>query len=170
MTMSKTWTFYDSATGLFQPGCSIGPEGADMSGFAPAGFLPMEGEFDHLSQRVNVEDTEEVIDYQPPAPDDDDLRTWDWDTETKRWVATPTVAGRKPAMLGTVEAQMLAIESTEQARPTRELVLALLAATTPPPEAVAALEAVEAELTTLRTKRAAIEAASTHTDLDDIEL
>lgn len=168
--MNKTWSFYHPDSGVFEPCTVSAPEGADLSSFAPGGHVQLEGEYDHLSQRYDVGDTEAVIDYQPPAPEDDELRTWSWDANIKRWVATLTVAGRKPPMLGTVEAQMLAIETTEQARPTRELVLALLAATTPPTEAVEALEAVEAELTALRAKRAAVEAATTHTDLDEIDL
>lgn len=31
-----------------------------------------------------------VIDDIPPSPGDDDLRTWAWSAETKRWVASKT--------------------------------------------------------------------------------
>ena len=36
-----------------------------------------------------------VIDYQPPAPANDQWQTWAWDTSTKRWVSTPTLAAHK---------------------------------------------------------------------------
>ncbi|MBT9495383.1 MAG: phage tail assembly chaperone [Paucibacter sp.] len=57
----------------------------------------LEGHFDHLSQRVAVDLLGEnggpvVVPYQPPAPPDDELRTWAWDQTSKRWRSTPTTA------------------------------------------------------------------------------
>ena len=41
--------------------------------------------------------TGEVIDWQPDAPADDELRTWAWDEATRRWVAMPTLAALRAA-------------------------------------------------------------------------
>lgn len=83
-------SLYDPATGLFT--------GQTVSGVLanPSGLAAIPGVFDHLSQRVNLE-TGQIEDYQPDAPADDDLRTWDWDAQIKRWVATPTLAALKLA-------------------------------------------------------------------------
>jgi hypothetical protein len=87
--MSRTWSFYDTETGALAAGrltCSP----AQLAANTPAGHAAIEGRFDHLSQRVDIA-TGQVVDYQPPAPGDDDLRTWAWNADTRRWVASPTV-------------------------------------------------------------------------------
>lgn len=38
-----------------------------------------------------------VIDYQPPAPADDQWQTWAWDAGIKRWVSAPTLLALKRA-------------------------------------------------------------------------
>ena len=81
-------SYYDPATGLFSGASYAGSE-PELNGGAGEAWLP--GRFDHLSQRVDL-DTGEVIGYQPPAPPDDELRTWAWDETTKRWRSTPTIA------------------------------------------------------------------------------
>lgn len=86
--MSSTWSFYDAATGTFSRGrivCSP----AQLAANTPHGCVPIAGAFDPLSQRVDI-GTGQVVDYQPPAPTDDDLRTWAWNADTRRWVASPT--------------------------------------------------------------------------------
>jgi hypothetical protein len=104
------WHFYDPATGIMLRKRLACPR-SQLAANTPAGFLPIPGQFDPLSQRVDVaavppepipgEPTVEwwppVVDYQPPAPADDDLQTWVWNPETKRWVATPTLAAIKKA-------------------------------------------------------------------------
>ena len=94
MSTAATWSFYDAATGAIAPG-SITCSPAQLAANTPAGHLPLEGSFDPLSQRVVIAAggaTPVVIDYQPPAPADDELQTWAWDAGTKRWLATPTLA------------------------------------------------------------------------------
>lgn len=76
---------YDPVTGVFT--------GRRFSRPCEAGPLAtlLEGHFDHLSERIDLA-TGEVVDYRPPAPPDDELRTWAWDETTKRWRSTPTTA------------------------------------------------------------------------------
>lgn len=90
MIAARTWSFYDTATGALAPG-SMTCSAAQADANTPPGWAAIEGRFDHLSQRVNLA-TGQVEDYQPPAPADDELRTWAWDESTKRWIASPTDA------------------------------------------------------------------------------
>lgn len=115
-----TWHFYDLGTGLFADGTLVCPD-ADVAANTPAGYGALRGEFDALSQRVDVaaEQPAEpeldehgqpvlwappVIDYQPPAPADDELRTWAWDAATKRWVATPALLALQNAKWAEIKA------------------------------------------------------------------
>jgi hypothetical protein len=91
MSAARTWSFYDAATGAIAPSRVTCPAGPNLAGNTPAGHVAIEGRFDHLSQRVNLQ-TGQVEDYQPPAPAADELRTWAWNDATRRWAASPTDA------------------------------------------------------------------------------
>jgi hypothetical protein len=85
---ASTWSFYNASTGALAQGtltCST----AQVAANTPEGWTAIEGRFDHLGQRVNLA-TGQVVDYQPPAPANDALRTWAWDADTRRWVASRT--------------------------------------------------------------------------------
>lgn len=110
------WHFYDPATGLMLRKRLVCPR-SQLEGNTPAGMLPIPGEFDPLSQRVDItaeppppaepgpelgqepppEWWPPVVDYQPPAPEGDALRTWAWDAASKRWVSSPTLLAIKRA-------------------------------------------------------------------------
>lgn len=98
----KTWTLYDAATGMIRPG-ALTCSDAQIAANVPEGYAALEGAFDPLSQAVDL-NTGQVVDYQPPAPADDELRTWAWDAETKRWAAQPTLAALKDAKLAEIKA------------------------------------------------------------------
>ena len=103
------WHFYNLADGLFARHYFDGKSKPN----AVDGFALIPGEFDPLSQRVDITATPPppvfdelgndisppwyppVIDYQPPAPQDDQWQTWAWDANTKRWVSTPTLLAHK---------------------------------------------------------------------------
>ena len=55
----------------------------------PAGCGAIAGQHDHMCRRIDLA-TGDVVDYQPPHPGDDSLRTWLWDASTKRWVPAKT--------------------------------------------------------------------------------
>lgn len=108
------WHFYDQATGVMLGRRLICPS-SQLPGNTPSGYLPIPGDFDHLSQRVDItaqppppvfdaqgndispEWWPPVIDYQPPAPAADQWQTWAWDAVTKRWVSVPTLSAHKRA-------------------------------------------------------------------------
>jgi hypothetical protein len=112
---SALWSFYGPETGVLCPAHVLAPDGVDATGFAPEGALPIPGHHDWLSQRVDIsvqppppvlDDLGNdisppwyppVIDYQPPAPADDQWQTWVWDAGIKRWVSTPTLLAHKRA-------------------------------------------------------------------------
>jgi hypothetical protein len=64
-----TYSFYDEITGLFSGRRFSGSERLIVKS-TPAGMRAIEGRFDRLSQRVDIA-TGAVIDFQPPAPDND---------------------------------------------------------------------------------------------------
>lgn len=86
----STWTFYQSATGLLVGRTFSGPA-EDLPANTPADCSAIEGHFDHLCQRVDLE-AGLVVDYQPPAPAADVFTDWAWDEVTRRWLAVPTLA------------------------------------------------------------------------------
>ena len=102
------WHFYDPATGVMLRKRLACPR-SQLAANTPAGFMPIPGQFDPLCQRVDiaaqppdpipgepvVEWWPPVVDYQPPAPADDQWQTWAWNAATKRWVSTPTLAAIK---------------------------------------------------------------------------
>lgn len=86
----STWHFYEKTTGLLS--------GREYSGYGdlldlntPEGMAAIEGRYDHLSKRVDLA-TGEVVDYQPPAPPDNEFETFEWNVEVKRWISKPTTA------------------------------------------------------------------------------
>lgn len=159
----KTYSFYDLETGLLHRDSYEGPE-AFVN--VPAGHAKIEGRFDRHCQRVDVTGAEPVvIDYVPPAPADDEWQTWVWDTDARRWHATPTLARLKADRLADLQASINALEA-DQPRAQRDVLTALLAGTQPPEAAVQRLEDIEVSIVPLRALRAAIEAAATVEELD----
>jgi hypothetical protein len=73
-----TWSFYDQKTGEILSRTYSGPQ-LDIN--TPPGTAAIEGVFDSLSQRIDLE-TLAVVDYQPPQPDADH----EWNAETRRWI------------------------------------------------------------------------------------
>jgi hypothetical protein len=90
--MNATISFYDPQTGLFTGESRSGPA-EWLASCVPDGLAAAPGLYDRLSQRVDLV-TMEVVDYQPPAPDDDELRTWAWDATERRWKPAPTTTAR----------------------------------------------------------------------------
>lgn len=93
MSAAATWSFYDLATGAIAPGAMI-CTAAQVAANTPEGCAAIVGRFDPLSQRVDLA-TGQVVDWQPPAPPDDELQTWAWDATARRWVAQPTLTALK---------------------------------------------------------------------------
>lgn len=83
----RAW-FYSLADGTFTGDSYAGP---DLQANMPAGYAAIEGVADWQAQRVDLE-TGALVDWQPPAPSDDAMRTWGWDAQARRWQPTPTTA------------------------------------------------------------------------------
>jgi hypothetical protein len=88
--MSQTYSLYDKATGIF-PGTKLSCDDQYLQQNVPGGMSPIAGDYDDLSQRVDLA-TGAVINYQPPAPLNDTTQTWAWDVPTSRWVSVKTLA------------------------------------------------------------------------------
>lgn len=88
----KTYTLFHTASGFFT-GRTLSIPANMLALNTPDGMGAIEGNFDHLCQRLDLV-TREVVDWTPPAPADDEFRAWSWDTGSRRWVAAPTAAAR----------------------------------------------------------------------------
>lgn len=80
----KVWSFFDTTTGCFT-GTTY--TGSQLERNTPLGCSAVRGEYDPLRQRVDIA-TGEVIAWQPPAPPNTDMQTFEW--KDARWVARPT--------------------------------------------------------------------------------
>lgn len=89
--MMKQYSFYLLSNGRFL-GQTFSGNQSDIVPNTPEGAAAVVGDYDHLSQKVDLA-TGLVVEWQPPQPANDMFRTWTWDVATKRWDAVPTTAG-----------------------------------------------------------------------------
>ena len=82
------YSFYHAETGRFadMKYCSTSEHPENLRNQVPAGHLPIEGDYDHLAEQVDIS-TGAVIDYQPPAPD----ANHEWNSAARRWQLTAAV-------------------------------------------------------------------------------
>lgn len=84
--------YADPDTGLFVGKSWMGPHASvPQRGRLRAVDVTHVANFDWCAMRVDLA-TGRVVDYQPPAPLDNEFETHSWDAQAKRWVATPTPA------------------------------------------------------------------------------
>lgn len=81
-------SIYDLSTGLFTGVTLLAPP-EQLARNIPPGCGVVDGAHDHRDRCVDLA-TGQVVDYQPPAPADDEQQTWAWDAATRRWRATKT--------------------------------------------------------------------------------
>lgn len=98
--MQRHW-FYRLTDGLFTGDAYAGH---DLDANMPHGCGAVSGVVDWQSQRVDIS-TGELIDWQPPAPADDDQQTWAWHSEARRWVSQPTLAAMQAQAWAAVKAE-----------------------------------------------------------------
>lgn len=152
-------SLYDPTTGLFTGQRISGrliPEGPALEA--------RDGEFDHLSQRVDLK-TGEVVDYVPEAPADTALVGYVW--LERRWKAVPTLEAKKQDTVEMIKLGLVELEVAQQ-RSLREVTLAVLMAETPSKEASDALQAVEVEAKRLRVLIAQVAACTSEAELEEL--
>lgn len=144
----RRWTMYDLATGRLTGRTVL----SDMEPAVSAGFgiLPLkDGQTLRADvRRVNLS-TGEIEPIQPPAPESDELRTWEWDQGAERWTEAPTAEAFKRIAAASLVRQIEA-EEVLQSRALREVVLALAAGRAPPPRSLEALSLVDERIAPLR--------------------
>lgn len=86
-----TWSFYRLDDGTFTGATFSSRSGAGLTEATPAGCGAHEGIFNANRQRLDLA-TGLVVFHQPAPPADDEWRTWAWNEEAGRYVATPTAA------------------------------------------------------------------------------
>jgi len=84
-------SLYDLATGIFT---GKRRQVFDVAAATPEGMGAYPGAVDPQRWRVDVA-SGDLVEWQPPAPADDELRTWSWDELAWRYVAMPTLAAVK---------------------------------------------------------------------------
>jgi hypothetical protein len=117
------YSFYDAATGTLLNRRFTGTA-EYIPANTPPGHVAIAGQFDHLSQRVDIV-TMEVIDWQSPQPADSSLKTWHWRTDecgAPRWVSSPTDLARTQQAQEKIKVQIDNLEKTQN-RALRELAL-----------------------------------------------
>lgn len=154
--MSGPVSIYVLATGLLTGDIYAGD---DIAANLPAGCGFVSGRHDHLSRAVDLA-TGELVDYQPPAPAGDALRTWSWDSTVRRWLPMPTLVALQAARVETVDAALADIERRQQ-RPLGDILVALTAGQAPAAPDVAALAQLRADAAAARTVRALMLASTT---------
>jgi len=104
----KNYAYYDLTTGEFKRSIST-----TMPSFVESNAPPncgwVEGEFDKLSQKVDLE-TLQVVDFIPPAPADTELLTFAWSTTEKRWMPQRTFAAKQLAKWEEMKARRAEVE------------------------------------------------------------
>ena len=92
MSINSHHYYYNLETGVFNGQSKAGPvEWLDEN--RPDGVGVWSAPVDHLSQRLDLA-TGLIVDYQPPAPTGDEFTQWTWDTTSRRWQASATLAGK----------------------------------------------------------------------------
>ncbi|MBX5462033.1 MAG: hypothetical protein IRZ28_13210 [Steroidobacteraceae bacterium] len=132
------WSAGDPTTGAISPRRVTSSDPEVIRFNTPAGCVAIEGVFDPLSQRVDLE-TKQVVDWQPPQPSADH----EWNSETRRWVKRVEVIASE-VKRAQARAQIEALE-VKQMRPLRELLV-------DPNDtgARARLQSIDAEIAALR--------------------
>lgn len=131
----RTWYFASEIDGILTGESFSASKIERLEGNIPRGCVAIEGVTDWMSQRVDVK-TMELVDYQPPQPDDGH----DWNEVSKRWEKRADVIA---AEMESEEAlrRIAEIERRQQRR-----IRELLAAEDP------ALKAMDDEVAALRPK------------------
>lgn len=81
------WHFYNADTGLLLGRSVSSTDAQDVERNTPAGCVAIAGDFDHLSQKFDLE-LGKVVDYQPAQPSPDH----EWDAKARRWQLTAKAA------------------------------------------------------------------------------
>lgn len=84
---NKTYSFYNLADGLLTGRTYIGPE-KYLAGNIPAGQGAIEGDYNYLTHRVNLESSVCEL-YSPPQPSP--FHEWDW---SRGWVMNKSLEVR----------------------------------------------------------------------------
>jgi hypothetical protein len=152
MTMQeiKPYSLYVLSTGIFTGVVrTTGRRKEDLP--VPAGYGFAEGSYDHLSQRLDLA-TGQVVDYQPPRPDDDHEWTeTDADgTPLRRWTLKPKVAERR-ARKAAASARIAELAAKE-GRAIREHLLGIVPTEEDRAAGAMTLQEIHDEITSLRTE------------------
>ncbi len=158
-------TVYETTTGLISHTLSTD---VYHEGVAPPGYSQLEGYSDPMAQKVVIiDEVPTIVDYIPDAPADTENYTYSWDTETKRYLATPTLLTRKTNKSRPLISQLNVLD-TKVIRPAGEIAAAVASGVTIPETSVAILTDLNSQKIVIRSKLADINAATTVEELNAI--
>lgn len=132
------YMFHHAETGVFSDKVLMTTNRSVVEANTPRGHVAIEGFFDHLSQRIDIE-RNQIVDYQPPSPSVDH----EWDATSKRW-ALSVAAKEREEVRANASVRIRMLEEAQH-RPMRELALDPSNA-----EARKKLDAIESEIASLR--------------------
>lgn len=92
----NTYSVYSLATGHFT-GLQLQLRARHLADNVPNGFSCLLGDYDHLSERVNLE-THQVEEFMPEQPSPQH----EWDAGLKRWLYVPSIEERKAMKLAAI--------------------------------------------------------------------
>lgn len=164
--------YFDPSTGAILPDyIDLAPADLLLPANQRPGLALVLGVEDHRVQRVAATITDDQGDLVhvleacvPPAPADDELRTWSWDAEIRMHVAAPTLLARQRRAQAPV-LQALADVDASLVRPLGELLQASALGEPAPAEALARLQAGNARKAALRQQIAALAASTSEAEL-----
>lgn len=110
---NEIYSLADAQTGIFD-GTQLCCPPAALALNVPPGMVAVAGAHDHLCRRLDRA-TGKVVPYQPPAPADDEWRTWAWDTQSERWLAEATPAARARDVRAERDRRLAACDWTQAA-------------------------------------------------------
>lgn len=115
----RRFGFYHKETGLFHAHWFMTDvdRPAAIAANTPKDHIALEGDYDPLSQRVDIQ-TAKVIDYQPPCPSEHH----EWSAQAKRWRLKAEVL-ELCAKRDAAHAEILRLERDVQPRAVREALL-----------------------------------------------
>lgn len=134
----KQFSFFHRESGALHRNVFSTDDETQLESNTPKDHAPIEGQFDHLSQRVNIE-SGKVIDFIPQPPSADHV----WNPETKRW--QPSAAARDREAKTAAATSRIAQLEASQHRHVREHCLGVAGA-------AAKLQAIDDEIFSLRSQ------------------
>jgi hypothetical protein len=103
----KNYSFYHRETGQLAGVLFSTDDDNCLAQNTPADHIAIDGHFDSLSKRFDLQ-TKQIVEWIPPAPSSDHV----WNPETKRWQLSAAAQGKAQARQA-AQARIAALEASQ---------------------------------------------------------